>query len=135
MDILMLHCVSDDLSMLPVTSGGVRALRMPSQFKDAILAESRGHNKRSFLKGMTSSTIKRRRLLHASVEEHVPHDRALDRYGIHYMSRYWLALQAEGSCHSSWTVAFDGVQCGGAERLTMVAHRGGSSHGCWLPPQ
>eukprot|EP00971_Amphidinium_carterae_P325905 6456448-Amphidinium_carterae.1 len=51
------------------------------------------------------------------------------------MSRYWLALQAEGATESSWTVAFDGVQCGGSERLTMVANRGDSASGCWLPSQ
>eukprot|EP00971_Amphidinium_carterae_P352247 6492505-Amphidinium_carterae.3 len=135
LDILVCAHVSSDLSLLPVTSGGQRALRMPTQYKDALLAESRGQNKRSFVRGMASSTAKRSRLLAPGVNEHMQNDRALEKYGNHYMSRYWLSLQCEGAKASSLTVAFDGVQCGGAERLTMVAHRNDSTSGFWLPAQ
>eukprot|EP00971_Amphidinium_carterae_P251323 4989042-Amphidinium_carterae.1 len=40
-DILLARIVDTDLSMLPVTCGGKRAHRMPSQYKDAVLSESR----------------------------------------------------------------------------------------------
>eukprot|EP00971_Amphidinium_carterae_P113475 2248126-Amphidinium_carterae.1 len=80
LDILVSDHVSSDMSLLPVTGGRQRALRMPTQYKDAVLSESRGLNKRSFLRGMAASTIKRRRLVAVDLAEHIPHERALEKY-------------------------------------------------------